>query len=363
MSAMASQITSLTIVYSTVYSRRRSNKTSKLRATGLCEGNSPGTGEFPAQKASGAVNVSIWWCHHEFSRISLKVMAYASHRKLWNFSTYPSHPIPHIHSEPSQEFDWIVLCCQGCVKMAFQPTKHSKILWQPVPRTLRPASFFQIYYIDVIMTTTASQNTILTVVNSTVYSDADQRKHQSSASLAFVWGIHRDRWIPRTKGQLRGKCFHLMTSSCLSAYDCLHPTECVILVRAKIMGSIVSTGQITTHPSICTCIWMMSSLVILSISSLTLSYQNIFLILIISNLHLKLPMKTTLSKCFTHRMAVSKACFFQTKLQISHILSASSSDIFVVKRQQADGWLPGSHGRNVCGNCLISEAARAVFTL
>ena len=31
---------------------------------------------------------------------------------------------------------------------------------------------------------------------------------------AFVGGIHRDQWIPRTKGQLRGKCFHLMTSSC-----------------------------------------------------------------------------------------------------------------------------------------------------
>ena len=64
------------------------------------------------------------------------------------------------------------------------------------------------------MTTMASQITSLTVVYSTVYSDADQSKHQSSASLAFVWGIHRDRWIPRTKGQLRGKCFHLMTSSC-----------------------------------------------------------------------------------------------------------------------------------------------------
>ena len=63
------------------------------------------------------------------------------------------------------------------------------------------------------MTTIASQITSLTVVNSTVYSDVDQRKHQSSASLAFVWGIHRDRWIPRTKGQLRGKWFHLMTSS------------------------------------------------------------------------------------------------------------------------------------------------------
>ena len=37
----------------------------------------------------------------------------------------------------------------------------------------------------------ASQITSLTVVYSTVYSDADQRKHQSSASLAFLWGIHR----------------------------------------------------------------------------------------------------------------------------------------------------------------------------
>ena len=70
-----------------------------------------------------------------------------------------------------------------------------------------------LHYDDVIMTMIASQIISLTSVYSAVYSDADQRKHQSSASLAFVWGIHRDRWIPRTKGQLRGKCFHLMTSS------------------------------------------------------------------------------------------------------------------------------------------------------
>ena len=63
------------------------------------------------------------------------------------------------------------------------------------------------------MTTMASQITSPKVVYSAVYSDADQRKHQSTASLAFVWGVHRDRWIPRTKGQLRGKCFHLMTLS------------------------------------------------------------------------------------------------------------------------------------------------------
>ena len=40
--------------------RRRSKKTSKLRVTGLCEGNSVVTGEFPTQKASKAENVSIW---------------------------------------------------------------------------------------------------------------------------------------------------------------------------------------------------------------------------------------------------------------------------------------------------------------
>ena len=45
--------------------RRRSKKTSKLRVTGLCVGNSPGTGEFSTQMASNAENVSIWWRHHD----------------------------------------------------------------------------------------------------------------------------------------------------------------------------------------------------------------------------------------------------------------------------------------------------------
>ena len=47
------------------------------------------------------------------------------------------------------------------------------------------------HYSDVIMGTIASQITSITIVYSTIYSDADQRTHQSSASLAFVWGIHR----------------------------------------------------------------------------------------------------------------------------------------------------------------------------
>ena len=47
------------------------------------------------------------------------------------------------------------------------------------------------HYTDVIMGTIESQITSLTIVYSTVYSDADQRKYQSSALLAFVRGIHR----------------------------------------------------------------------------------------------------------------------------------------------------------------------------
>ena len=47
------------------------------------------------------------------------------------------------------------------------------------------------HYSDDIMSAMASQITSLTIVYSAVYSSADQRKHQSSASLAFVRGIHR----------------------------------------------------------------------------------------------------------------------------------------------------------------------------
>ena len=47
------------------------------------------------------------------------------------------------------------------------------------------------HYCDIIMGSIASQITSLTIVYSIVYSDADQRKHQRSASLAFVRGIHR----------------------------------------------------------------------------------------------------------------------------------------------------------------------------
>ena len=61
MDTIASQITSLTIVYSTVYTDADQWKHQSSASLALCAGNSPGT----AQMASNAENVSIWWRHHE----------------------------------------------------------------------------------------------------------------------------------------------------------------------------------------------------------------------------------------------------------------------------------------------------------
>ena len=66
--------------------RRRSKKTSKLRVTGVCAGNSPETGEFPAQMASNAENVSIWWRHH--------VYAHFSWLQHWHWGNHTIAPMP-----------------------------------------------------------------------------------------------------------------------------------------------------------------------------------------------------------------------------------------------------------------------------
>ena len=87
---------------------------------------------------------------------------------------------------------------------------------------------FRVHYRDVIMGTMASQITRITIVYSIVYSGADQRKHQSYASLAFLREIHR--WlvnIPSTNGQWRGKYFHLIPSSCIKG------THIIVLMPLK----------------------------------------------------------------------------------------------------------------------------------
>ena len=64
------------------------------------------------------------------------------------------------------------------------------VMW-PRHQYVNPHEYANItHYGDVIVDVLASQITSLTIVYSTVHSDADQRKHQSSASLVFVRGIH-----------------------------------------------------------------------------------------------------------------------------------------------------------------------------
>ena len=64
MSTMASQITSVSIFYLTVCSGQDQRRHQSSLSLAFCAGNSPVTGEFPAQKASDAENVSISWRHH-----------------------------------------------------------------------------------------------------------------------------------------------------------------------------------------------------------------------------------------------------------------------------------------------------------
>ena len=80
----------------------------------------------------------------------------------------------------------------GASSMSFGfPAYRQRCVYHSVSFMCYALCIWWSHYRDVIMSTMASQITSLTIVYLTVYSGADQRKHQSSASLAFVWGIHR----------------------------------------------------------------------------------------------------------------------------------------------------------------------------
>ena len=71
----------------------------------------------------------------------------------------------------------------------------------------------------------ASQITSLTIVYSAVYSDADQRKHQSSASLAFVRGIHRWKKLGSETSVMHNE-----------NYDTLQRCDMSVVVASQIIG-------------------------------------------------------------------------------------------------------------------------------
>ena len=80
-------------------------------------------------------------------------------------------------------------------------------------------TFYPLHYGDIIMGSMASQLTSLSIVYPTVYSDTDQRKHQSSASLVFVLGIQRWPVNSPHKGPVTRKMF---------------PVDDVFMIRCKI---------------------------------------------------------------------------------------------------------------------------------
>ena len=99
---------------------------------------------------------------------------------------------PHLQ-QPHSDWNRTGFICHNEVhdifrewKCLFLPTRFSSVQNKTVPR-----HWSLCHYNDVIITTMTSQITSLEVIYSTVYSGADQRKHQSSASLAFASGIHR----------------------------------------------------------------------------------------------------------------------------------------------------------------------------
>ena len=80
-------------------------------------------------------------------------------------------------------------------------------VWNNLPDGCNKQGNIDIHYNDVIMGAIESQITSITIVYSFVYSDAYQRKHQSPASLAFVWGNHRGLLNSQHKWSVTRKMF------------------------------------------------------------------------------------------------------------------------------------------------------------
>ena len=112
--------------------------------------------------------------------------------------------ILHIHLMRWRQAEHIFACCWAMYLHHLAISGLYEI--RPLTVCIWPAYSF-LHYSDVIMSKVVSQITSLTIVYSTVYSGAVRRKHQSSALLAFVWGIHRWPGNSPHKGPVMRKMF------------------------------------------------------------------------------------------------------------------------------------------------------------
>ena len=114
-----------------------------------------------------------------------------------------------------------------------------------------------VHYSDVIMGPTASQITSLTIVFSTVYSDADQRKHQSSASLAFVRGNSPHKW-PVTRKMFPFDdvimCAGLLRHVCYVMWPQRHCSQWWFLEAWRLFGTRASVWHVSVY-AVLVCFW------------------------------------------------------------------------------------------------------------
>ena len=193
-------------------SRHRSKKTSKLRVTGLCAGNSPVTGEFPAHWNGQSRGKCFHLMTSSCSVLSLCYTMLSICDS--NFISFPQL-LASVHSALGCLFSQhntttrVTGARCGSRRCAFTSDGSCwnwNLIWVNIKIRL------YLHYSDVIMSTMTSQITSVSIVYSTVCPGADQRKHQSSVPLAFVWGIHRWPMNSPHKKPVTRKCFNLMTS-------------------------------------------------------------------------------------------------------------------------------------------------------
>ena len=131
------------------------------------------------------------------------------------------------------------------------------------------------HYGDVTMGTIASQITSLAIVFSTVYLDTDQRKHQSPASLAFVWGIHRGPVNSPHKWPVTRKMFPF-DDVIMDSFICPRMrlrSRCRYLFLCPPQG----TSWYCFHLIRCVCVWHVSEMARLYICALSLHWvRHIF---------------------------------------------------------------------------------------
>ena len=97
------------------------------------------------------------------------------------------------------------------------------------------APLFEKHYNEVIMGVIASQITGLMIVYSTVYSGTDQRKHESTVSLAFVQGIHRGPVNSRHKWPETRKMFQFDDVIMITSDACLFSTVSIMAIDDLMM--------------------------------------------------------------------------------------------------------------------------------